>query len=446
MPTNVIMPVLGMSQDKGRVVHWLKAEGEKVRAGEMLLEIETDKAVAEIESPADGILSRILTQEGEEVPVTQVIAVIISEDEASRQPSATIKSEPVTQPVKVPSTPEARPVVPSPLAARIAAEHNIDLQEIKPDGGRIQKSDVLNYLSTIKTVKETAGFEARLKASPKARRLAAEHRIDLAQITGSGPEGAVLADDVLTAAAGLSPAVPSIPEDKPVTPNVLLQEYATPGTIWRLMAEHTTKTWTTTPHFYLQRNVNASRLLAWHKLVNENTAEKITITDLLVFIVARSLIKHPRLNTVWQDGRIGLTGEINIGLATAVEDGLVVPVIHRADQLTLSEIAARRKEIVSRAQSEKLRPDDISGGTFTISNLGMYSVDTFLPIINSPQAAILAVGRIAEQVVPVNGSVGIQPMMNLVGAFDHRAVDGARGAQFLKTLAEIIEEPIILLK
>jgi len=131
---------------------------------------------------------------------------------------------------------------------------------------------------------------------------------------------------------------------------------------------------------------------------------------------------------------------------TAVEDGLVVPVIHRADQLTLSVIAARRKEIVSRAQSGKLRPNDISGGTFTISNLGMYSVDTFLPIINSPQAAILAVGRIAEQVVPVNGSVGIQPMMNLVGAFDHRAVDGARGAQFLKTLAEIIEEPIILLK
>ena len=211
------------------------------------------------------------------------------------------------------------------------------------------------------------------------------------------------------------------------------------------MAERMTASWTTAPHFYLVREVNVSRLATWRERASKQTSARITYTDLLVKLVAAALARHPAVNASWKDGAIVRHAEVNIGLAVAIDDGLIVPVIHRADTLSLAEIATRREDVVSRGQAGKLRPADIQGGVFTISNLGMYGVDAFNAIVNPPQAAILAVGRIADRVVAVNGQAVVQPTMVLTLSCDHRAVDGARAAQFLATLAEMIEEPLTLL-
>jgi pyruvate dehydrogenase E2 component (dihydrolipoamide acetyltransferase) len=215
--------------------------------------------------------------------------------------------------------------------------------------------------------------------------------------------------------------------------------------MWRIMAERMTASWTTAPHFYLVREVNVSRLVTWRDRAGKQTGARITYTDLLVRLVAAAIAQHPRVNASWKDGTIVQHAEINVGLAVALEAGLVVPVLHRADALTLAEIAIRREDLVTRAQAGKLRPADIQGGGFTISNLGMFGVDAFSAIVNPPQAAILAVGRIADRVVPVNGQPAVQPTMVLTLSCDHRALDGARGAQFLGALADLIEEPLALL-
>lgn len=215
--------------------------------------------------------------------------------------------------------------------------------------------------------------------------------------------------------------------------------------IWRIMADRMTASWTSAPHFYLVREVNVGRLVTWRERASKQSGARITYTDLLVRLVAATLGQHPAANASWKDGGILGNTEINIGLAVAITDGLVVPVLHRADTLTLKDIAARREDLVARAQAGKLRPADIQGGGFTISNLGMYGVDAFSAIVNPPQAAILAVGRIADRVVAVNGKPAVQPTMVLTLSCDHRALDGARGAQFLGALADLIEEPLALL-
>jgi pyruvate dehydrogenase E2 component (dihydrolipoamide acetyltransferase) len=411
MATNVILPALGMSQDTGKIVQWLKAEGERVARGEPLLEIETDKATVEIEAPAAGVLARVAAAAGDEVPVGQVIAVVLAADEEMAQS---------------PPPPAA-----SPLASRIAAEHNLDLSQVQASGRRIQKVDVLTHLQRQESA---APAKLAVAASPKARRLAAAQGRQLATITGSGPAGAVLAVDVLA-----TPAEQAVDVEGDAAAEL------SPSTLWRIMAERTTQSWTSAPHFYLVREVNAARLLTWRELMLKRTGAQVTYTDLLVKVVAAALRLHPRVNASWHEGRIVLQREVHVGLAVAVAEGLVVPVIHQADTLGLEELARRRVELVAKAQSSQLRPQDISGGTFTISNLGMYGVDAFNAVINQPQAAILAVGRIAERVVPVRGQVVVQPTLVLTLTCDHRVVDGARGAQFLATLAELIEEPLALL-
>ena len=274
---------------------------------------------------------------------------------------------------------------------------------------------------------------ARLAAaSPKARRLAAERGRDVSALRGSGPGGAVLAADVATA------KLPEVPPARSVeAPGV--------STVWRIMAERMTASWTTAPHFYLVREVNVSRLVSWLEKARKQTGAHVTYTDLLVKLIAATISQHPAVNASWKDGVIVRNADINIGLAVAIDDGLVVPVLHRADTLSLAELATRREDLVSRAQAGKLRPPDIQGGGFTISNLGMYGVDAFNAIVNPPQAAILAVGRIADRVVAQDGQPAVQPTMVLTLSCDHRALDGARGAQFLGALAELIEEPLALL-
>ena len=389
MPTKVIMPALEMAQETGRLIRWLKAEGDEVVKGEPLMEIETDKVTVEIEAPADGVLAAVTAAEGADIPVGDTVAQILAPGETAAESVGTS------------AAPERAPVA---VAASKASTAGARAAEPAADGN---------------------GRRGRPLASPKARRLAAERGLDLAAVSGSGPHGAIVAADLDQAmSSSEAPAA-----DFEV------------GTIWRRMAERTTESWQA-PHFFLTREVDATRLLSWRESVRSREGyERVTHTDLLVKVAAEALVRHPRANAAWANGRISSSGDVNVGIAVAVDDGLVVPVIHGADRLSLRDIASRRAEVVAAARDGKLRPGDVSGGTFTISNLGMYGVDAFLAIVNSPQAAILAVGRIADRVVAEGGVPSVRPSLVLTLSCDHRVLDGARGAEFLQTLALLVEEP-----
>ena len=444
MATSVIMPALEMAQESGRLVSWLKREGETVTKGEPIMEIETDKATVEIEASDSGVLGGVLIKENDEVPVGQTIAWILAPGE--KVPSAPLNEpqsgrvntlqaapEPKPRPVPAPVSLEI-----SPVARKMAEEHGIDLTLVRTNGKRIEKADIQAYINMTQptapmpaSVSSAVSSLSRIPlASPKARRLASERGINLSALTGSGPDGAVLAADVPLSVESGMVAMPSL---------------ETPGTVWRLMAERMSASWTTVPHFYLVREVDASGLIEWRKRVAPTIEKRIgikpTFTDLLVKVIGFTLRDHPRVNASWADGSIQRNPEINVGIAAAIDDGLIVPVIHGADSASLSEIATQRSDLIERAHQKKLRPADISGGTFTLTNLGMYNVDAFDAIVNTPQAAILSVGRIADRVVPMDGQIVIRPMMVLTLSLDHRVVDGARAAQFLDDLAQLIEDP-----
>lgn len=450
MSIDVIMPVLGMAQETGKIVRWLKSPGEQVKKGEPLIEVETDKAVAEIEAPGDGILEQITANEGDEVPVATVIAKILALEEMGQSN----RSMPAVGVVKAITAPlieragsalsttgpwDAGKVRASPVARRLAEEQGVDLRQIQSEGGRVEKADVLTYLDKIKQ-KNTETPQRRVLASPKARRILMERGINPDIVPGSGPEGAILtADVVATFIAAEKDAA-----EEPFQPDQAMSESSV-GATWRIMAERTTQSWQSTPHFYLMREVNASQLVVWRESLQSENLGQVTYTDLLVMIVTEGLRRHPRINASWKDGQIVLFQNINIGVAVATENGLVVPVIHHTDHMGLREITEEREHLVQQARSGRLHLDDIGQGTFTLSNLGMLGVDVFNAIINPPQAVILAVGRIAERVVPLNGQPAIQPMMTLSLSCDHRVVDGSLGAMFLNSVAEMIEQPLKLL-
>ena len=438
MPKEVIMPALGMAQDEGVLLRWLKKEGEMVQAGEPLMEVATDKVDVQVEAPASGLLTAVTAQEGDEIPVGQVIALIAAEGEE-------LPAKPVSAPLATDiedseGEPPAQSVpsqsrVPSPVAARMAAQHGIDLADVPAVGGRISREDIEAHM-------RAAGAGVRVLASPKARRLARERGIDLASLAGNGPQGAVLAADVpLT----VQPPTESITQPQPVpAPAASPPDQPTVSRMWQIMAQRLTASWTSVPHFYLVREVDATGLQGWRSLLASKTPDRVnvTYTDLLTKLTALSLARFPRLNASWRDGEILFNPDINIGLAVAVPEGLLVPVVHKADQLQVEDIAARRTDLVARANRASLLPDDFAGGTFTISNLGMYGVDAFNAIVNPPQAAILAVARITDRVVAVDGQPAVRPMLTLTLSCDHRAVDGVMAAQFLDTLAALIEEPL----
>jgi pyruvate dehydrogenase E2 component (dihydrolipoamide acetyltransferase) len=378
VPAEVIMPALGLAQETGKVLRWLKEEGESVSKGEPLLEVETDKVTVEVEAPADGTLGGLRAREGDDVPVGEAVAFVLEPGESAPEPAAVAASA-TSPPPEVRSAPATEPAT-----------------EARP---------------------------RRPLASPKARRVAHEQGIDLDSVRGSGPHGSVVAAD-LTDGRGAEAAPPET------------------GAVWQRMAAHVAKAWQTVPHFFLVREVQAARLQEWREAARAKPGcEALTVTDLLVRICAATLRDHARVNSTWQDGAVLAQEAVNVGLAVATDEALVVPVIHGADKLGLADLVARRKQLVEAARAGRLTPDDVQGGTFTISNLGMYGVDGFLAIVNSPQAAILAVGRIADRVVAVDGEPVVRPAMTLSLSFDHRVVDGARGAQFLDTVAALVEEP-----
>jgi pyruvate dehydrogenase E2 component (dihydrolipoamide acetyltransferase) len=444
MATSVIMPALEMTQESGVLVSWLKRDGESVTKGEPLMEIETDKVTIEIEAPASGFLGGVLAKEGDVVPVGQTIAWILADGEkppASKSDSKSGRVSTLSIPtvIKEPTPARNNSFEISPVARRIAEEHGVDLTLIKSNGRRIEKADVLAYIDAthqtkLEPVTASTGIVSPTHlptpASPKARRLASERGIDITSLNGSGPDSAVLVADVPLEAVIISSA----------------SNVETPSTVWRVMAERMTASWTTVPHFYLIREVDATHLIEWRtslaSRIEKQSGIKPTYTDLLVKLIGFTLREHPRVNASWANGNIQFNKDINIGIAAAIDDGLIVPVIRNADTSSISEIAGQRKDLVERAQNRKLRLADISDGTFTLSNLGMYNVDVFNAIVNTPQAAILAVGRIAERVVAVNGVPVVRSMMTVSLSCDHRVIDGARAAQFLDALAGLIENPL----
>jgi len=402
MAISVIMPALEMAQETGKVLNWRKKEGERVTKGEALLEIETDKAVVEIEATGDGILAGVKAQAGSVVPVGQTIAWLV---------------QPGEEPPKETAGPASARTGGSAAAAQAASAASASTPAVS---------------------------RGEVQVSPKARRLAKELGVDLSRVRGSGAGGEILTADIEAAAkGGTKPAAAAAPAAATVPAGGTKIE--TPGVIGRLMAERTTQSWTTAPHFFVTRAVEASGMVALREklapAIEKSHGVKVTHTDLMVALVARALAKHPRINCSWTPEGIRLNGDVNIGIAMAVEDGVVTAVVPKASVTGLAEIAVQRRDLTERARANRLRPADISGATFTISNLGMYQVDSFTAIIVPPQAAILAVGAIADRVVAIDGNIGVRPMISVTLSCDHRVADGARGAAFLKDLAEAIREP-----
>jgi pyruvate dehydrogenase E2 component (dihydrolipoamide acetyltransferase) len=403
------MPALEMAQETGKLLSWRKKEGESIAKGEPLLDVETDKAVVEIEAPADGILAGVKAHAGDVIPVGQTIGWIVNPGE---QPPA---------------------------------------EEVSSASGRRMDTKVAPASSAAASTSAAAAppASANVRISPKARRLAREHGVELSRVRGTGGEGEILAEDILAfVAAGGSPATAAVPAR---SENPQAEAYATQTLtqVARLMAERTTQSWTTAPHFFVTRDIDAGALLSVREkfgpAIEKERGVKLSHTDLLIAAVAHALGKHPLVNASWTGNGIRLHPEINVGVAMAVEGGVVAAAIPDANSKKLGEIAVLRRDLTERARAGKLRPADITGATFTISNLGMYQVDAFTAIIVAPQAAILAVGRIADRVVPVDGKPGIRPMMTLTLSCDHRVFDGTRAALFLNDLAAAIVEPEKLL-
>jgi pyruvate dehydrogenase E2 component (dihydrolipoamide acetyltransferase) len=394
MAISVVMPALEMAQETGKLLAWRKKEGDHVAKGEPLLEIETDKAVVEIESPAGGILAGVRSHEGAVVPVGNIIAWIVAPGEQPPAPSfvATPTGRTKTEPPKNFSA--------SPIAAQSGAAQSVNI-------------------------------------SPKARRLAKEQGIDVARIKGTGPEGSITTDDIIAAKefGAFPPDATGSLADSPAL-----------SAIARLMAERTTKSWTTVPHFFVVRNADSTALLELQKKLKSNSqspqSSSPTITDCLVGLTARVLERHPTLNSSWTGDNIRSNPDINISLAIAVTGGVVAPVIQKANSAPLADIAARCSALAERARSGKLSPADISGGTFTITNLGMLKVDSFTAIITPPQAAVLAVGAASDRVMAIEGTATVRPVMTLTLSSDHRVVDGGRAAAFMNDLVEAIREPV----
>ena len=388
MATEVIMPALSPAQETGILIEWFKEEGDLIEKGEPLMEVETDKANVEVEATTTGILANITVNLGDEIPVGKVIALILADGE---------------------SAPESK-------------------KEYSSSETKFSEEDTAQLQTTISNpLDPSANLPTnKIVASPKVRQYAKKEGIDLSFIKGSGPNGVILMEDVLVNQSSTETEENDIPTSKG----------------WRLMADRLTESWSSAPHFNLVRHLDVSNLVTYKKQVQEKNSNRLTYTDLLIKLVSITLKEHPRINASWIDNKIVKNSEINVGLAVDFDGGLIVPVIHKTDELSLGEITNRRKDLITRTQAGKLRSGDLDRGTFTISNLGMFDVDSFNAIINPPQAAILAVGRIVDKVVPVDGLPAVRPILTLNLSFDHRVVDGVRGAKFLKTLSNLIENPL----
>jgi len=394
MSTDIIMPALGFDMTEGLLARWLKNEGDPVVKGQAIAEIETDKATVEIEAAAAGILARIIVHAGETVPVGTLIGVIA---EAGEEVAA----------VSAPAPPALPPPAPVPEAGEGAAPP-----------------------------------EARVKVSPVARKMAEEAGLDLSRIKGTGPGGRVVERDVQAAiAAGSAPAPPGVPAAPAPGATVPLNRMR--QTIARRMTESKKMA----PHFYITVEINMDDAMKMREQLNglAPETERISVNDLIVAAAARTLARFPALNASYREGNLEMHSQVNIGIAVALEDGLIPPVVRDADKKTLKRIAAESRALTERARTNKLRSDDLGGGTFTVSNLGMFDIDEFIAIINPPEAAILAVGAVTRRPVAVVGEVRIASLMKTTLSVDHRVADGAQAGRFMQEFKKLLENPVNLL-
>jgi pyruvate dehydrogenase E2 component (dihydrolipoamide acetyltransferase) len=403
MATDVKLPRLGQGMESGTIVKWLKSEGESVEKGEPLYELDTDKVTQEVEAEASGVLLKIAVAEGE-VEVGRTIAVIGEQGEQVSVPAAADNGANGRE------QPSERPA-----------------REREPAGGARAEQ----------AVRETAS-DGRIKASPLARRIARERGIELSGVSGTGPEGRVVAEDVERAAAS-STAPAQAPAPSLPAPEVEVEQLSS---MRKTIARRLTEAWQA-PVFQLGITVDMERALELRRrlVALHGDDPKPTISDLITKVCAAALMRHRAVNALYKGDVVELHGTANIGIAVAIPNGLVVPVIRACERKTIAEIASARSDLVERARSGKLRQPDLEGGTFTISNLGMFGIERFIAVLNPPQAAILAVGSTEDRPVVVEGAVVVRPRMELTLTCDHRAIDGATGARFLGDVKAFLEEP-----
>jgi len=411
MPFQVIMPKLSDAMTEGRLIQWLKKEGDRVQGGDVLASIETDKAEIELEAFGSGVLRKTLAEDGQTVPVGQLLAVIAEPDEDI---SGLVSKVPAAVATAAPTPPTApKPAVAAPPAAAVPAA-----APAAPETGWVP-------------------------ASPIARRMAREAAIDLAQVKGSGPGGRILERDVEAhiAARAQRRGGAEVPvgerefEDRELS------------TIRKTIAARMTQSKAPIPHFTVTVEVDMGAAWELRKSLNaiEAQSEKLSLNDIIIKATALALQRHPAINATYLNGQVRLFKRVHMGVAVALEDGLIVPVIRECDRKSLGEIAHEARSLIERARGKKLRPDEYSGGTFALSNLGMYDVVEFTAVIDPTHGAILAVGAVEEKPVVMNGQVVVRQRMRLTGAFDHRIIDGAMGAKFLQELKKILENPVQLL-
>lgn len=488
MPTPVIMPKFEMSQETGKVLAWLKREGEMVNKGDSLLEVETDKVNQEVESPASGILAGICAAPGQVVPIAAPIAYILKPGESlaptttpgvSSSDGVVQGSGPATEVGPAQGTalgPAAaeQPKV-TPLAARLAQEHGIDLHKLNGTGplGRITKEDV-EAAAAAQAAEAPAEVDGKVRAVPAARRLARELGVDLHAVKGTGPDCRIQPEDVEAAHAASAaaiavqpvpavvpaPAVEQAPAGPAAVPAGLTVRRVVPLTnIRKTIAERMLASVREAPQFNVSLDVDMTRSLAMVEdlkatvqgVAADPGRPKITLTALLVKAVAYALVAHPGANASFSPDGIVEYEDVNVGVATAIDAGLIVPVVRSANTLGLRGIAAGLTDLTSRAREGKLKLEDLTGGTFTVSNLGMFGIETFTAILNPPQAAILAVGKVSKKAIVVSGPGGedrveIKPMASLTLTADHRVLDGASAARFLATVQSVLEHPGLLLE
>ncbi|CAL9483531.1 Dihydrolipoyllysine-residue acetyltransferase component of pyruvate dehydrogenase complex [Nocardiopsis dassonvillei] len=432
--SEIYMPRLSDTMEEGVISTWVKKVGDKVASGDVLVEIETDKAVMEYEAYEDGFLVKQSVSEGETVPIGAVIGVIADSPDAVPDDSGAPASEE-----------EAAEEPAGEKAGEAEEETGEKAQEPAP--------------AAAPEASAPAEGGERPRTSPLARRLAKEYGLDITRIKGSGPRGRIVRADIEAAAkagegaAEQAPAQAPAAQAAPAAPAAQApafddgrdSEEVQIGNVRKVIARRLTESKQQVPHFYLRRTVDAEALKAFRGQINQqlaSTGAKISFNDLIVKASATALKLHPAVNSSWVDGRLLRHRRINVGVAVAVDSGLVVPVLHDTDKATLSEISGRTRELAGKARDGKLKPQEMSGGTFSVSNLGMFGVDSFSAVINPPEAAILAVGAMRQEAVVVDGEIAVRNRISLELSVDHRAVDGAVGAAFLKDLAEILEEPM----
>lgn len=443
MPVPFIMPKFDMDQEKATIIAWSKKEGDFVKFDESVLTVETEKVAIDVPAPATGTLTRILFKDGDVVPVTKVIAYILKEGETladlPKADSPTLPSKPEVVPVSKPVVaPLAASVAATPIAIRMAKEEGIDLSKVPATGDRITREDVERFIADQKSKGRVT-----IPATPAARRVARESGVALETVPGSGPRGRVQSVDVMAAAKPVStPVVPVNGREAEIVPLTSIR---------RTIAERMQQSFQESPHIALTVEVDMTEAENARKRFNTQTEKlkqpRITVTALMIKVVAWALVRNPYINASFNGDSISLWKDVNIGVATAAPQGLVVPVLKGVDHLSVSEINMRLIELADRARENKLKLEDVQGGTFTISNLGMFGIRQFRAVINPPESAILAVGAVVRKPIVVDDQdrVEVRPMLSLTLSADHRVIDGIVAARFLSDLVVGLESPSMLL-